>query len=210
MSTDSGFARAQLPVISDERGRELRESARVAGYAAGWAQGSRAAAEAARMASQAQAARVEQELRAVQARFDSALEVLERAARATAQRTEPVLAEARATILAQSVELAEVLIGVELSDGERSARAALTRALAVGDVDIVAIRLNPADLAVVEELRGASDTTAIPDGVRLVADPALAPGEAISEYDGGFLDAAIDSAVRRARAALASVGQGES
>lgn len=207
MSTDSGFARAQLPVVSDERTRDIRERARVSGYAEGWAQGSRAAAQAARVAAERQAARIEQDLRAAQERLARAVEVLEHAARAAAARAEPVLEQARGTLLTQSVELAQALVGVELSDGARSARSVITRALAVpDDVEVVTIRLNAADLAALDaDLDSYGLAMPVPDGVRLVADARLAPGDARSEYDGGFLDARIDAAAARARAALADL-----
>ena len=44
----------------------------------------------------------------------------------------------------------------------------------------------------------------LPDGVALLADAALAPGDARSEFVGGFLDAHLDTAFARARAALAA------
>jgi flagellar assembly protein FliH len=56
------------------------------------------------------------------------------------------------------------------------------------------------DLAALERIGAAEH---LPVGVALVADPTLAPGDAVSEFPGGYLDARIESAVERARCALA-------
>lgn len=204
MSTDSAFSVSRLPVISDDRARANRESGRVAGYAAGWAQGSRAAAEATAEACARREQRAEEALVALRNQFAAAVDALTAAADAAAVRVDPVLAEANATLLAQSMELARAIIGVELSDDARSAQAALTRALAVpADVELVRIRLSERDMAALDDGLALSDgQIKLPDGVQLQVDLALTPGDAISEYDGGFLDSRIGTAVARAHGAL--------
>jgi flagellar assembly protein FliH len=177
------------------------EQARAAGWSAGWAAGTRAAAQAA----QAQRAALDAEHVAAEAARDAqvtaALAVLRRAAEAAAARTVPVLQDAAATLDEGAAMLAQAVLGAELSDDEDRARAALARALSVPlDAGIQAVRLHPADLAVVTAV-GAP----VPAGVQLVADASLRPGDAVSELSDGFLDARISTAVERALLALAGV-----
>ncbi|WP_422934681.1 FliH/SctL family protein [Sinomonas sp. P47F7] len=127
----------------------------------------------------------------------AAVALLEGAAFALAERTAPVLEEADAQLAAAAIALAEAVIGHELSDAPTGARAALARALSGRDADaVVAVRLNPADLALLEPGAG-------PSRVALVPDPAVGRGDAVSVYPDGELDARIGSALVRARAALA-------
>ncbi|NKX49982.1 hypothetical protein HER39_05200 [Arthrobacter deserti] len=132
-----------------------------------------------------------------QARVDQTVQALGMAVRALQQRAAPVLADAQDTLVAAAMELAEAILGWELADGERSARAALSRALAGVDASAVqTVRMNPADLTVLDpEVRRQA-------GVRFVPDSSLARGDAVTEFEDGYLDARIGSALARARAAL--------
>ena len=209
MSTDANFALAQLPVLGDGRARAVRESARVAGYAAGWAEGSRAAAQAAREASARTTARADSDRARARTDIDAAVDALTRAAQAAQARTVPVLEDVHSTLLARALELAEAVVGVEMSDGARSARAAITRALDIpADVELVRVRLNPADLAAVQEGIAGLGEVCLPDDVALLADATLDPGDARSEFSGGFLDGHLGTAFARARAALEAASQG--
>ncbi len=198
----AAFRPVALPAVAGHVRSDESERARTAGYAAGWAAGARAAAQAA----EAQARRVE-ELAARaeaerQAALVDALRVLERAVVAAAGRTVPTVEEARRTVLEAGLSLAEAVLARELSPGPRSARAVLERALDVpADLGVQTVRLNPADLAAVEALL-ADHAQLLPAGVRLVGDPRLAPGDAISEHPAGFLDGQVATALARARAAL--------
>ena len=199
------FERAVVGRAPDAARDEASDRARAGGYAAGYAAGAR---EAARVAmAQAEQLRVlqrdEADRRAEQ--FDAALQVLARAAAAAAARTAPVLAEAAGVLHTAALELATAVLGCELADAERSARAALARVL---DTPVPAglqtVRLHPRDL---EALRTAGVVPGIA-GVELVADPHLAPGDAVGEHPDGFLDARIGAALDRARAALADLDEG--
>ena len=75
------------------------------------------------------------------------------------------------------------------------------------------IRLNPEDLALLRasgpgvsgpgaSALGAGAGTTTLDDIRAVADPSLAPGDAIGGLPDGWLDARIRSALDRAREAL--------
>lgn len=177
------------------------------GHAAGYSAGLRKAEAEARalradLEAQHIAAREEGQLR-----LASAVVLLEAAATALQARTAPVLEEADAELAAAVVALAEAVIGRELSDAETGAKAALERALSAPDSEaVMAVRLHPADLALLEaELLEAellkTKTTAA--HVAFVPDPSLARGDAVAEYPDGELDARIGTAVARARAALA-------
>lgn len=196
------FRPAPLPTAPSDAAAGVAASARAAGYAAGWAAGARAAAEQAdalRTRLTAEADRVEAHRHT---RAAAALDALDRAARAAASRTAPVLADAQRAVLDAALELAAAVLQRELAPGPDGARAVLERALAVpADLDVHTVRLCPADLAHVQDLLAAGGL-ATPDGVRLVADARLRPGDAISEHPTGYLDARISTALDRARRAL--------
>jgi len=176
--------------------------ARAAGYAAGWAAGSRAAAE---QTADLQLRLVAQHERAESARTAAtaaALATLERAARTAAARTAPVLDQAHAALLSAALELAGAVLQRELTPGPDAARSVMERALAVpAELGTHTVRLCPADLHEVQALLAAGELT-VPDGVRLVADAQLRPGDAVSAYPHGYLDARISTAMDRARRAL--------
>lgn len=178
------------------------DRARAAGYAAGWAAGSRAAAETAAAARRAFA----EEHVAAQAHRDAAvadaLVVLERAVTASCSRTAPVVAEARRTLYDAALDLAAAVLGRELTPGPASARALLDRVLAESaDLGIHTVRVSAADLPHLRAVL-AGGPSRLPDGVELVADPLLAPGDAVCEHPAGYLDARIGAALARARAVL--------
>jgi flagellar assembly protein FliH len=184
--------------------REL-ESARQRGYAAGYAEGTRAA----EVVYAARSADLEVELAAemqfAHARASRIISILNTAAEAITKQVEPSLLEAEQTLIDLSIQLAEAIIGVELQDGEVSARAALTRALEATESDTeVTLRLAPDDLQVLKLDHG------LPEGVTFVGDETLRVGDAIAELPLGLVDARIESAFRRAKYELLTAGNGAS
>lgn len=175
------------------------------GYAAGWSAATRAAS---RQAADERQRAAEEEVVRIKRRAASchaAVTLLMTAAEAARTRTAPVVEDARETLAGAAVELAERLLGMELADGQVSARAALARALAVREgEDVVAIRMHPDDVAVLRAglAEGAGASVAIPNGVELVADPHLARGDAVSELGEGYLDARLSAALARVRRVL--------
>ena len=170
---------------------------RSAGHAAGYASGLRAAG--AELAGQKAALDAEHRAALLHdaARTDRAIAVLTSAAAALDSRLLPVVTDAQDAIAASALELAETIIGEALADGERSAKAALTRALAAVDpATITTIRLNPLDLGVLNE------TVRAAAGVLFSADASIARGDAIAMLPFGYLDARIATAVARARTAI--------
>lgn len=180
------------------------------GHAAGYAAGlSRAAAEAAEREAQRRREH-EASLAAARSRADAAVAVLARAARALEARTAPVLADAEDQLAGAALTVAEAVIGHELRDAPGSARAALARALSAPDADaVIAVRLHPADLALLGPALPGSGPGSLPmpPHVALEPDPTLAPGDAVAVYPDGELDARIGSAVARAAAALTGLAE---
>jgi flagellar assembly protein FliH len=197
MSTDTAFSELSYPTIFSPSAEEVNERARVRGHAAGYAAGLRAAeAEVARVAERVHAER--ESLRADAATaLASALAALEAAVARVADLDSLVLAESDSALAAASIELAESIIGRELSDGPASARVALSRALSTVDPAVALdVRISPVDLAVLS----ANDIES--SVVNLVADPGLDRGDAIVDVPEGRVDARISSALDRARAEI--------
>lgn len=179
---------------------QVDERARAQGFAAGYAAGSRAAAKVAATEAEQVTARAEQDRARRALEHQQALEVLARAATAAQTRTQPVLDQVERRLHLAAVELAQALLGVELSDAERSGRAALARVLGNPRLpEAVTVRLHPRDL---EALRAADVEVTLADGVVLAGDPSLAYGDAVAEHPDGLLDARLGEALTRALDAL--------
>lgn len=191
------YSRLTYPALEDvsqPRG-SVQEQAR--GHAAGYAAGLRAAAaETERLRARLRAEH-EAALAAGRQSIHRSVEVLNRAAHSLEQSVLPAAETLQENLAAAALDLAEALLGQELKDTETSARAALTRALAgVPRQDIRAVRLHPADLAALDlETISAAD-------VSLKADRTLNPGDAVTDFTHGYLDATLSSALQRARSAL--------
>ncbi|MEB0201424.1 MULTISPECIES: FliH/SctL family protein [Cryobacterium] len=194
---DPPFSAISFPTLRAVSGDSTVEAARVQGHAAGYTAGMRAAAsdiaaQVARLEAD-HAARVSQ----VQAQLDRTVGLLTAASHALDERTQPVLHEAEGTLLATALDLAEAVIGYQISDGPSAARLALRRALdPASPTRPNVVRMHPADLDVIDPAVLAAT------GVTFQADPSLARGDAVSEFADGFLDARISTAFERARAAL--------
>lgn len=197
MSSDLSFRAVTLPSLSTPGADRVEASARTRGHAAGYAAGLRAAQQ---QLSQRRA-ELESEhdalLRESRAAIERSVDLLAAAVRAADSQAIPVLQDAEDTLAAAALDLAEAVLGHELSTGELSARSALDRALGtVPATALTSIRLNPADLESLDA--DARERASVP----LVADPALEPGDAVAVMPDGFLDARIAAALGRARTAL--------
>ncbi|WP_309069407.1 FliH/SctL family protein [Microbacterium sp.] len=195
----SRFTQAVFPRIagrSTELEREF-EAARVRGYAAGHAEGMRAAAEAAALLREEIERAREDERIAAERRVTQALVAVEAAALSLADRERELVAAGQRALERLAVELAETVVARELAAGEASAHAALRRVLAHVDLaEARELRVSAGDLDTLRALGGA------PEGVTLVADPQLAPGDAVAVLPDGSVDARVAAAFARARAAL--------
>ena len=199
MLTEPGQVHSRLtyPSLDDLDLSRSSAADRARGHAAGYAAGLRAAyAETANLR---EALLREQEavLAAGREELRQRLQVLNTAVRSLEQCAVPVAEEVQDSLAAAALELAEAILGQELSDAENSARAALTRSLAgVRREEIRAIRMHPDDLAALD-----LETITSAD-VRLLPDRNLNRGDAVTDFAHGYLDATLASALQRARAAL--------
>jgi flagellar assembly protein FliH len=195
--TDIPFNAVAYPSLKT-RGQDRSESlAYTHGHAAGYTAGLRQAVEEAAVRRQEMEAEHSAAMRRLEARTDRTIAVLGAAAGALHTAVRPVVTDAQNAIAAAAMELAETIIGVELSDSELSARAALARVLAVPPpAGTVTVRMNPSDLSVLSEADKAAS------GAVFIADAGLGRGDAMAEYEHGHLDARIGTALSRARAAL--------
>ncbi|MFD2841662.1 hypothetical protein ACFSYH_13935 [Populibacterium corticicola] len=207
-----GFAAAPLKVISDERVESARQEARALGYSAGYAAGARAAAaEVEELKARLQQESQDQAHRNAQA-INRHSQALAAAVVAADERVLPLLDDSRGLLYSLALDLASSVVGVDLglpsaevSGLSVGAHAALVRAMNVpNDVVITAIRMSPEDSelvrahwdAVVNAFGGRCDC------VEIISDASLARGDAISEFEDGFLDARLRTAFDRAREAL--------
>ena len=200
MSTDTGFGRIYFPRVRDEAQDRADEQARAEGHAAGYTEGLRlAAGDVARRAAEIDAEHAENE-REGGARIDHAVRLLAAAARALDERSLPLIQQAESTLVTTALDLAEAILGCELSRTEPSARRALERAVRQPDQldqsEVHSIRMHPDDLVIL-----GAQTRAL-ESIRFVADSLLMRGDAITEFSDGFLDARIGTAFARAKAAL--------
>ncbi len=198
----TSYVPASIAVSKETSADPTTAPGHAAGFAAGFAAGTRAALEAA--AADRKRLAAEHDRRETE-RDDAVRRTLSALADAATQcgnRTAPVLAEAERSLHAAAVELAEAILAHELVPGPGSARTALERARALPDeLPASRIRLSPADLEHAQRILDEGSLT-LPVGVTLVTDPQLRPGDALTEYEGGMLDARIASALDRARTVL--------
>jgi flagellar assembly protein FliH len=202
MSIDASFSRVNFPSLNKGAPTAEDVKSRASGHSAGYAAGLRAAADDVAAQEERREAELAEALAAGEARVTAAIAVLTAASEALERRTLPVLAEAQDAIAATSIELAEAILGRELADSETSAVSALQRALADIELDLVqVVRLNPQDL---EFLDWQGKLT---PGVTFEADATLARGDAVTEFEEGYLDARVASALVRARRAIMEAGE---
>lgn len=172
-------------------------SARARGYASGYAAGRRAAEADVRAEREKLQRRHHAAEMALQRDLAAAVATLNGAAVALHRRMLPVLEDASQLLAESALELAQAVLGTELLDTEHGARAALARALAgVEAATVHAVHLHPEDLAI---LPAGLD---LDRRINLVADARLERGDAVTEFEDGYLDARIGEALARCRAAL--------
>lgn len=183
--------------------RQERQRGYTDGHTAGYTAGMRKAAEeAARLKhhQDAEHAALLAELRAVNAAQAAALTICADAVAATVV---PVLADVEQTLFDCAMTLAQTVLGEVLDDAETSARAALSRVVGGGaDVPPLRVRMNPRDVQALAGHSAGERSAARVDGLDIVADSSIAPGDAIADFADGFLDAGLTSALGRARQAL--------
>jgi len=198
MSTSAAFAPLVFPELETPVTGEIAERARVQGHAAGYAAGRREAAARLEEELAAQRAQADHLLAVEIVRLRSAAAALEAAAARIAGERAAARALTDEAMLAAAVDIAELVLGRELTDRPTSAVAAVRRALAeAGDAPVLAVRMHPEDLPLVAAVREEFP------GLRFGSDPSLDRGDAIADLADGRVDARIGGALERVRAAIA-------
>lgn len=149
------------------------EHARSLGYAAGWAQGRQAAAEQERIAAQRREQEAAEAMAAHTLRARRLVQGLTEELRRAGQSCVPAWEELGDAIADGALAIARAALGRELAAIDVPVLDAVRTALRRlgGPADVV-IHVHPGDLAL---LRGGTAGD-LPEGLRLVADPELAPG----------------------------------
>lgn len=197
MSFDSDFAALTFPALRHPNQDATDAQTRIQGHAAGYASGLRAAAREA----EARLIELNTETAAMlserNAQLDAALAALESAARELHARAIPTIEQVQDVLVASAIDLAEAILGYELNDAPVSAKAALARVIGHADPRmLLTVRMNSHDIA---ELDAAGREAS---SVEIVADDTIARGDAVGDFTDGYLDARIQTALARARAAL--------
>ncbi|MCZ4497977.1 MAG: hypothetical protein JWQ74_530 [Marmoricola sp.] len=170
-----------------------RAAARAQGYSVGWAEGQRAAREAARIEAEDERQARSRAEAARAAEHHDAIAALELAATRLHESVASSCAAIEQSASTLAWELTQELVGHELisADGADVVR----RVLALLPTGPVArVRLHPADVAGAEEIAA--------HGVTVVPDPSLQRGDALVEAADHVLDLRLDTALERVRAVL--------
>jgi flagellar assembly protein FliH len=196
-----------------------RAAANAQGYAAGWAEGKRQAADDTRAATEQAEAFAQRAAADWSGLLEQAVSAIGAAARGLEQRAAAPAADAEELLLRAAFTLAEALVGHDVAASKSPGEDAMRRALALAPVDRpVRVRLHPAAYAMITTGvnkdhaarnrsgagRGSRIDERIVEGrvVRLVPDPMLEPGDAIAECDATTIDARLGAAVERVRELL--------
>jgi len=137
-------------VLPDRLDADARATAQAQGYAAGWAEGKRTAAESARAATDQAEAFAQRAAADWSGLLEQAVKAIGAAARGLEQRAAQPAADAEEMLVRAAVELAEVLVGHDLAASKSPGEDALQRALALAPLDRpVRVRLHPAAYAMI-------------------------------------------------------------
>ena len=194
MSSESAFSPINFPSLPNGRGDDERASIR--GHAAGYAAGRKQVERELDALKETIAIETSRQNERHRTEVQLALDALERSAADFRSRQLPLLTAVDTAIASAAIELAEAIVGHELSSADDAARAALDRAVTEAGPTESSIRLNPQDIAVIEaELPTRSH-------LRLVPDLTLDRGDAMVDVPDGTIDARVSTSLARARAAL--------
>jgi flagellar biosynthesis/type III secretory pathway protein FliH len=180
---DRPLSRGGLDSLSDPRMQaslaeaieQAREAALAEGYAAGWALGSKAAAERADAAERARKAEMATGRLSLAKHAKPLLAALAEASRRQQQATLPAWHEVADALADGALAIAAAALDRELRAIDAPVVEALKVALrALSGQEVVAIRLHPDDAAML-------DADVLPDGVRLVPDADVPRGGVLAQ-----------------------------
>jgi flagellar assembly protein FliH len=192
--------RKGVPVDSAAVAR-VKEEARTAGYAEGWAQGQREA-EVAAQAVLDRAAAAEQRLQAQrEAALRQAIGAVTAAAQRLEQRQAAATTDVTELIAGYAVEIAEAILGRELADPATRGADALRRVMVDAPVTgVVTVALHPDDHR--QLALDGDELTYEGRTVVLRADATLRPGDAVAQVGAMTIDGTVAAAVHRVREIL--------
>ncbi len=188
---------------------QARVDARSVGYAQGWAQGIRDAAAQQAIGQAAAQARQNQLDHLAAARLDDAVRAVHAAASRLDETVVQLTDEVSDRILAVAVELAQILLGLELRDPGTAASSVLARVLAVApENEPVTVWLSSQDYHTLT-VEGGTELIAAVDGtaagrLKLECDPSLAVGDATARSAATSVEASLSAAIGRLRAYTAT------
>ena len=166
------------------------------GYAAGWTQGRQAAAEQAQVQAAEAADELERQRQAAAGQLRQLLAGLAEAARATSQRSASEWSEVADVLGEGALHLAQALLARELHSVDDAlmlnVRAVLQQ---LADPTQAVVHLHPQDAALIKD---------VPDGVRIVPDPAVPVGGVVALTPAQRLRLDLPEALARAQEVLRS------
>lgn len=169
---DPGYSDPHLEQAIREAADQAREAAQAQGYAAGWTQGRQVAAAEAAVQAAAAAAELERERQRAIADMRQLLDGLCDAARTMSQRSASEWSEVADVLCEGALQLAQALLARELHSVDDAlmlnVRAALQQ---LADPSQAVVHLHPQDAALIKD---------VPDGVRIVPDPAVPVGGVVA------------------------------
>lgn len=185
--------------------RAISEKARVRGYADGFAEGRRRAAEELAQARVALEARIAQQEAEARETLRTALAAVDAVRTDLDGRLAALVAADAERLEELAIDLAETILDGELSDAARSAAHAMRRAVAEAPVSTwVRAHLAERDVRTLRDSASPVLATA-----EVVASDAVDAGGAIVELADARVDTRVSSALARARAALRNDEGGE-
>jgi flagellar assembly protein FliH len=171
-------------VVSDEVVEFAKQEGYAAGHDSGHAQGYNEGIAAAQLHAELLAGLVQQ---------------LGQAAEALMAREATARADIEDQVVATAFQIAEVIVGHEVSQPDSRGRDAIARALQLApEQGLVVARLNPADIAVID-----ATNLELGRALELVPDPSVSPGDCLVDVGACRVDARIGPALERVREVLA-------
>jgi len=199
MSRD-GFAAVAFPQVGKATTVDEYEAVRRRAHATGYAEGMRKAAEEARAAEDAAVQRRAEQSRIYADAVSRALDGMHTSKDTLDEKARSLAHVAEDRVIALAVELAEAILGAELSDPVQAALNAASRAAreAVSLTDAV-VTLNPGDLATLDGLGE------LPGNVTFESDPTIAPGDSAVRLPDGEVDLRVTTAIARVKDLIGKV-----